>query len=566
MKHEQEQIVRYREAATELQRELKSGEYKKLQVERAFIKWWCNARFGEGNVFRLSDGSGDGGLDAIVDAGGITYVVQSKYEKVPKVSLVTRSDVSAFDKVISLLIDPLKETEFDDWLRTVRADLRTHYLAIRMGYLKNPAAFRFIFITSKRVGYTPDEPGEIEDIQKITALWELYSEGYTPPTDKIHLNLDDAWHTKVSGMRTYVGVGDVKDFRREMSQDRNERLFAQNVRTTLSSKVNDKIRETYEQEPGVFWLGNNGIYVVCKKVISSGNAHELTYPSIINGSQTLHAINQSKKTHSCKILVRILEMDARSDAPLLDTVIRRTNSQNPMQLTNLFAHDSVQLNVARFLDRFKLFYERREKEWQNEKKIILPDYKVVNIKEVSQWLGVTSAGLGIGSTRSSVADLFENDDNYKKIFGAFDQKLSSDRYVDLTCAVWAGLLVKSLIAKLASKDDKYNARIARLLLVKMFFNGVRGNRELEGPIRDVLSDHYFVRKYVPVAMLTFTKSRLKQLVSIQTRYQAKEPRVDFSNFFKRNDLAERAYLDVFPSTEKKRLAKMVEKYAASLPR
>lgn len=563
MKNEKQQLARYREAALELQKELKSQEYKKMPLHRAFIKWWYDARFGDGNVLRLSDGKSDGGLDALIESGGITYVVQSKYESVPKVSLVTRNDVSSFDQNVARFTDPLKEDEFESWLTTVRADLRSHYSAIRKGYSNNPKAFRFVFITPKRGGYIPDTPAEMEDIQKITALWELYSEGYTPPTDKIRLNLEDAWHIDVEGVRTYVGVGDVKDFRKEMQEDRNERLFAQNVRTTLTSKVNDNIRITYEREPNLFWLGNNGIYVVCKKVNSSGDAFELTYPSIINGSQTLHAINQSDKKHSCKILVRILEMDARSQPLLLDTVIRRTNSQNPMQLTNLFAHDSLQLNVARFLDRYKLFYERREKEWQNEKRIILPDYKPVNIKEVAQWLAVTAVGLGIGSTRSSIAGLFE-DDNYSKLFGAFDQKLSSDRYIDLTCAVWSGLLVTNIIAKLPAKEDKYIARIARLLLVKMFFNAVRGNTILEGRIERVLTEHYFARRYIPNNIISAVRTKLKKLVSIQKAHQRREPQVDFSNFFKRNELVGKAYSSIFPPSERKKLSKLVDTYASRL--
>jgi len=341
--------------------------------EHAFIFWYAISRFGTKKGVELLDRKLDGGLDALLELPEETYFFQSKYEVVPRVGHVLRSEVSALQNLARKFKDPSLRTEFERWLETVTTTLRPKYERIYKRASIDPNSVRFIFITTKQSSYKSDDFYEIEDINRIAPLWYLYSEGFTPPTEKIDLTLDKAAHTDSAayGYRTYIGIGDIREFLKLMRDDANERLFAQNVRTNLRSAVNSDIRETYEKEPDIFWLFNNGIYVVCKKVIAVGDTHTLTFPSVINGSQTLHAIAESKKRHACKILVRILEMDVIGKPALLSDVVKRTNTQNAMRLTNLFAHDPLQLHVAMFLNGYNVFYERREREWQNEKKDIL---------------------------------------------------------------------------------------------------------------------------------------------------------------------------------------------------
>jgi hypothetical protein len=336
-----------------------------------------------------------------------------------------------------------------------------------------------------------------------------------------------------------VGLADIKSFLSIMKEDENERLFAQNVRTNLHSKVNEYIRKTYEEEPDVFWLCNNGIYIVCKKVIASGNEYRLTYPSVINGSQTLHAISESDRNHSCKILVRILEMDILGDPRLLSAVVRRTNTQNAMKLINLFAHDSVQLNLATYLDRFKVFYERREKEWQNERKMVLPEYIHVNIKDVAQWLSTAVSSVGLGLARSRVSDLFD-DANYQRIFGGFESDFLSPAYDRLIQLVWAGLFADNLSCYL-SERTKVFAKISRLLLVKAIFDSIQQSKALKNTVPDLLSEHRFGRKYITTSVLNIIKKIIAITVSEQKKEQAVDPNIDYSNFFKRNNLIDKVY-------------------------
>lgn len=550
----QDILKKYKQAATELGKELKTGKFKALKPERAFVDWYVKARFGDLPKSKIFDGKKDGGVDVTVDNNDITFVLQSKYEVTAKVSLVKRTEIGAFENLARKFTNPESEHEFSGWLATVKPEFRSHYQKVREKALKNPKNVRFVFITSKRNEYGEDELYEVEDIQNISALWYLYSEGFTPPTEFIDLALDNAWFTPSNNGRykTYVGLADVKTFLRLMKDDENERLFAQNVRTNLHSKVNGYIRNTYEEEPDVFWLCNNGVYIVCKKVTSSGNQYHLTYPSVINGSQTLHAIAESNKNHSCKILVRILEMDILGDPNLLSAVVRRTNTQNAMKLINLFAHDSVQLNIATYLDRFKIFYERREKEWKNERKLLLSDYVPVNLKDVAQWLSTAEPTIGLGTARNQVATLFD-ENNYQRIFGNFGKNFQTSAYEKLVLIVWAGFFINHTMRHLPKKIRNYG-KISHLLLIRTIFEAIQQSTSLENEMGNLLKEHRFGRMSVPRSVQKLIREIITKSIALQKKEQTVNPKVDYSNFFKRNDLTNLAYSKICTPTLIKKLA------------
>jgi hypothetical protein len=534
-------LERYREAAKEIRRHLDSQKYRTRSPERAFVEWYILARFGENIGPRMLDGKKDGGIDALVENDGKLFVIQSKYEVRPKVGLVTRNEIAGFEKIATNFCDEDAEAQFIHWLQTVRVQLRATYKNIRKRALRKRGDVRFIFVTTKRFQLEESGSVEIEEIQKVSSLWYLYSEGFTPPTEFIELSLESAWHTSSENndFKTYVGLAEVRDFLRLMDDDKNERLFAQNVRTDLRSTINREIRTTYERDAGRFWLGNNGIYIVCKKVTPSGNTYRLVYPSIINGSQTLHTIYSSPKRHSCAILVRILEMDVVGNPGLLSSVIRRTNTQNPMKLINLSAHDQFQLNVARYLDRYKIFYERREKEWINEKKVVLVDYYPVRTKETAQWLSTLHVDIGLGRARSNVSELFQ-DKFYEQIFGNFDLELKSRKYSELANVMWAGLFVKNLLRKLPVKRRAF-AKMSQLLLVRLVAEAIRNHGDLGKATEDMLSQHRFGHQHIPNPLIRPIKNIVANFIQIQKKAQDRDPNIDFSNFFKRDDLSRNAY-------------------------
>jgi hypothetical protein len=154
---------RYLQAAKELRRYFNGEKFRADTPERAFIKWYVAARFGRlgsgSHVF--CDGANDGGIDSIVfhDSGAVVF--QMKYEAAPRLGMVKRDELAGFEKIAKLFTDKDRKDNFDQWLKTVRPDLKANYrklFGIRNG------ALRFVFVTSKYSELTSTTV-EIQDIR-----------------------------------------------------------------------------------------------------------------------------------------------------------------------------------------------------------------------------------------------------------------------------------------------------------------------------------------------------------------------------------------------------------------
>jgi len=560
MKLSRESKAAYLQAAKELNKHLHSREYRLLKPEKAFISWYIFARFGkhigEADV-AIVDAPREGGVDAIVSTDTESFVLQMKYEVSPRISYVSQKDVREFEKLVRIFREEDPDLRFTTWLIRVRPQIRNRYKKIHRMMQRDPGSVRFVFVTSKLCSLEQSDWIEIEAAPNILSLWDLYRYGFTPPTESIDIRLSDDWSTgsENGNFRTYVGLADVSDFLKIMADDKNERLFAQNVRTDLRSSINVAIRETYEKYPNKFWLGNNGIYIVCKRVVQEGKIFTLHYPSVINGSQTLHSIAASNKKHPCQILVRILQMDVTGDQRLLGEIIRRTNTQNPMKLINLAAHDPYQLNIARYLDRFKIFYERREYEWKNEKRDLLTDHISVNIKDIGQWLAILQDSIGLGTIRSRVSELFQNT-NYIRIFHDFDRDLVSPKYNEMAVMIWSALLFREICGELNS-TQKVRAKMAQFVLIKCVYDAVLLNKEMRGVVLRMLEHHAFGRKHLPGQLVILFRKIIADITRMQRKEQSKELNIDFSNFFKRNDLTEYAYTKICQKKYLRSLARIL---------
>ena len=536
---------------------LKGPEYRQFEAERGFILWYAKARYGKDAPVVVTDGSGDGGIDAVVKEHSARVVIQAKYEPSKQLRTVRANDIRDFENLARRIRDEDAVDEFNKWIGTVRSDLRTMYRDLRRSALQDPNSVRFDFVTSKRITDRLHQGLDAVDAERIAPLWHLYEEGFTPPTEKIELEFEDLWFKEGSSqaVRNYVGIADVLAFRSLMKHDIHERLFAQNVRTDLKSGLNKHIRLTYETAPDEFWMGNNGIYVVCSKATRSGNTLQLLYPSIINGSQTLHSINRSESWHKCRILVRVLEMDLTSNQGMLSAIIKRTNSQNPMKPMNLAAHDREQLNVARYLDSAQVFYERRENEWKNEKKMLLAGYMQVGMKDVAQWVAVTEGEIGIGSARAKVKELFQGD-QYKNVFGRFGDDLHSQVYRKLSMAVLSALIVRQWIQRLAA-TPKGDARILQLLLVKAVYRAIELSEALTKDSKRLLQDRVY-RDAVTTGIARELAAMARTAVLEQKRYSKVTEEIDLSNYFKRDKLTAVAFTKAASSAAVRRLSTVLE--------
>lgn len=139
---------------------------------------------------------------------------------------------------------------------------------------------------------------------------------------------------------------------RELHQRFGDRLFERNVRLFLGAHkggVNAGIRDTLgsNSDRKNFWAYNNGVTFICDHYDLKHNKIQLKNFSIVNGCQTTvslaNATTQAAK--DSKVLVRFIA----SPESVIDSIIRFTNSQNPIRLWDLNAQDKLQKRIRKEL-------------------------------------------------------------------------------------------------------------------------------------------------------------------------------------------------------------------------
>lgn len=140
---------------------------------------------------------------------------------------------------------------------------------------------------------------------------------------------------------------------RQLYLDHGDRLFDRNVRLFLGARkggVNAGIRETIDSlaDRNKFWAYNNGVTFVCDSYdLSKHDQILLSNFSIVNGCQTTTTIGNSTPTSvkKVRVLVRFIAAPERA----IDSIIRYTNSQNPIRVWDLTAQDKLQKRIKREL-------------------------------------------------------------------------------------------------------------------------------------------------------------------------------------------------------------------------
>jgi hypothetical protein len=139
---------------------------------------------------------------------------------------------------------------------------------------------------------------------------------------------------------------------RALHEQFGDRLFDRNVRLFLGARkggVNAGIRDTLasgSDRPN-FWAYNNGVTFICDQYELSPDKVVLHNFSIVNGCQTTVSLANATlaATKGVEVLVRIIAAPEK----VIDSVIRFTNSQNPIRLWDLNAQDRLQKRLKKEL-------------------------------------------------------------------------------------------------------------------------------------------------------------------------------------------------------------------------
>lgn len=155
----------------------------------------------------------------------------------------------------------------------------------------------------------------------------------------------------------------------------NEDVFNDNVRIyKKDNRINKRIVETALSDDNYqFWYLNNGITIVCEECKYIPNTRSprvtLTDFQIVNGGQTTHALFEAyqqnkEKIDDVLIIVRICE--TKRDNPIAEKISETTNSQTPVTTRDLHANDRIQRKLEEEFKNLGFFYERKANQFEDQ--------------------------------------------------------------------------------------------------------------------------------------------------------------------------------------------------------
>ncbi len=142
-----------------------------------------------------------------------------------------------------------------------------------------------------------------------------------------------------------------------------QRLLAWNIRSYLgSNSINSAIRLSAEERAEEFFLCNNGITAIARRVTPSVSGKHIKLAcekiQVINGGQTLASLNEVRKQPSKRdqltkipVLFTIIETTETSpSSPFNQRLIQARNTQNKIHLSDFRSNDPIQLWLEKALE------------------------------------------------------------------------------------------------------------------------------------------------------------------------------------------------------------------------
>lgn len=405
----------------------------KGHLHQAFIDWYVEAEFGQ-LKWQFTDGPHDGGIDAVIwrkpDDKPPVIILQSKFSEKVGGQKLQKSAYRDFQRVANAFHRGGKE--FDEFLEGVAPEIRKVYLKafkhVDGNWLRDKKAFRLI-TTSKGVSAFEFNLIPTENFVYETDILNLYRQFrrvWAPKAQELILTIHDklSYGDPKRGVTSYLFNARVSDFKKYLEHNDVGRLVARNIRYHLAGPVGAGIRKTYENAPHDFWYRHNGITIVCDDFSERNRKATLTNPSVINGAQTLYAIDRSRVENSpalvgTRVIVRGMDADQSSeDDEWLQRIIRGVNTQNRVHNSDFRSNEPEQVLLQSKFRDVGVFYERKRGEWREFR--TEPKYKGfrrLSLSRLGQILMVVSEdnGDGVITAKRGVDSIFD-DRHYGEIF------------------------------------------------------------------------------------------------------------------------------------------------------
>lgn len=405
----------------------------KGHLHQAFIDWYVEAEFGQ-SKWAFTDGPNDGGIDAVVwrkpDDKPSVIILQSKFSHKIATQKLQRSAYRDFERVVKAFRHG--DEAFDDFLDGVAPDIRKTYLKafklLNGNWLSEKKAFRLITTSQpvSRFEFDLIPPDNFVYGPHILYLYRQFRRVWAPKARDLTLSIPDklSYSDAKRGVTSYLFNARVSDFKKYLEHNDVARLVARNIRYDLRGHVGREVRKTYENAPQDFWYLHNGITIVCDDFEERNRRATLTNPSVINGAQTLYAIDRSRVESSpamvgTRVIVRGVDSAKSTDDDIwLQRIIRGVNTQNRVHNYDFRSNEPEQVFLQSKFRDLGIFYERKRGEWTEFRTD--PKYKgfrKLSLPLLGQILTVVSDydGEGVIIAKGGLDKVFD-DRHYDKIF------------------------------------------------------------------------------------------------------------------------------------------------------
>jgi len=192
-----------------------------------------------------------------------------------------------------------------------------------------------------------------------------------------------------------------------------EAIYSANIRDYLGRRdyarnINKQIAQTAAKDPKNFWVFNNGITLISRKVDVQQDALRCSGLAVVNGAQTLGSLSDASNEvpiDDVRVLVRVVESD---NEDLVQQIIRYNNTQNPIKPWELRVLDPVQKRIETdFNEKLSVTYQFRRGLGRRAAEDVL-------CEKLGPWLN-SFYGDPVTSHRNS-PELFDNEAKYRSLF------------------------------------------------------------------------------------------------------------------------------------------------------
>lgn len=175
----------------------------------------------------------------------------------------------------------------------------------------------------------------------------------------------------------HLGVVGFNDFKKIVQDEDNNiyNIFYDNVRDFQGyNKVNTKIRKTLEDKKfDLFCVLNNGVTIVAKTLISTGNRFTIQDYQIVNGCQTSNVLHDCRDVKGIEDVYVPIKLIVTESEDIKTNITLANNSQTEVKVEHLESlsnfHKELELYFESENSGVRLYFERRSMQYNADSTI-----------------------------------------------------------------------------------------------------------------------------------------------------------------------------------------------------